>query len=170
MALQAGQMVGSDLLSAVVRKSDNAPDSWELQERCDELLVGAPGIVELRMAARGQSVWRQLRLENSNHATRWYVMADGRNGNAGWRPMESFLIGSFTSALQQKLKQGRLNYVIYAPSEPLSTAEQNQLVALAADFGGSQGTLRWKGRDYEYTVVDRLPCFPGPIVVKRQHG
>ena len=55
----------------------------------------------------------------------------------------------------------------YAPAEPQTSIERDQLVALTADFGAGIGTFKWNGRSYQYTLVNRLPCFPGPVVVAK---
>jgi hypothetical protein len=168
MALQAGEMTGSGLISAVT--GELGKDDPESQDRCDELLAGVPNIVELKMTPNGPNAWRQLHLSNSSDAPKWYVVTDERNGGAGWHSMANLLKLSFAPPLQENLKQGRLNYLVYAPAEPLNVAERDQLVALTANFGG-QGTFRWSGRSYQYVVVNRLSCFAGPaVVVQGTHG
>jgi hypothetical protein len=76
----------------------------------------------------------------------------------------------FAPPLRQGLRDGKPNYLAYAPAEPRTAVERDQLVALTADFGVGSGTFQWNGRAYQYTLVNRLPCFPGPVVAGENRG
>jgi hypothetical protein len=171
MALQAGGMAGAGLLKAAEPKSsdDGAQDSAENEERCDELELQVPGTIEFRLADQNPSAWRQLQLGGSSDSPQWQALASEQSDAAGWRPLSKLENMSFAPPLEQVLKAGKRNYLAYAPAEPRSPVERDQLVALTADFGVGIGTVRWNGRTYQYTLVNRLPCFPGPVVVARQN-
>jgi hypothetical protein len=174
MALQAGEAIGVGAIeaagSAVEPKSDSddMADSSETEERCEVLELEVPGTIEFRVADNTASAWRELRLGGSTDAPQWQALASNDSDTAGWRPLANLLTMKFAPPLQQTLRTGKPNYLAYAPAEPRTSIERDQLVALNTDFGGRSGTFQWKGRAYQYTLVNRLPCFPGPVVVARQ--
>jgi hypothetical protein len=174
LALQAGEMAGAGVIStasnASGRKSggDDPVDSSESEERCDELELEVPGTIELRMADQNPSAWRQLQLGGSTDSPEWQAVASEQSDAAGWRPLTNLPKMSFAPPLQQTLRGGKRNYLAYAPAEPRTSVERDQLVALTVDFGAGLGTFQWNGRIYQYTLVNRLPCFPGPVVVAQQ--
>ena len=176
LAIQAGEMAGVGAINvagyAAGGKSslDDPVDPAEHEERCDDLQLEAPGTIELQMAAKGPTAWRELQLGGSTDAPRWQVVVGGPSDAGGWRPLTNLPTMSFAPPLQPMLKRGKLNYLAYAPSEPRTSSERDQLVALTADFGAGLGTFQWRGREYQYTLVNRLPCFPGPVVVAGQAG
>ena len=170
LALQAGEMAGAGVISAASRKpgTDGTLDSFESEERCDELELQVPGTIELQDADNSPTAWRQLHLGGSTDAPQWQAVAGDQSDAAGWRPLANLHSMHFAPPLQQGLRTGKPNYLAYAPVEPRSSIERDQLVALTADFGTGLGTFQWQGRSYQYTLVNRLPCFPGPVVVAGQ--
>ena len=169
LALQAGGMAGAGLIKAK-SGNDGALDSSESEERCDELELRGPDTIEFRLADQDPSAWRELQLGGPSDSPKWQVLASEQSDAAGWRPVSNLQHMSFTPPLQQVLRAGKPNYLAYAPAEPRTGIERDQLVALTADFGAGMGTFQWNGRTYQYTLVNRLPCFPGPVVAARQTG
>jgi hypothetical protein len=177
LALQAGEMVGVGAIevaghaargeSASDNTSDHDVDSEEGEERCDELELEVPGTIEFQVAHNSPIAWRELQLGGSTDAPQWQAVAGDQSDAAGWRPLTNLHRMSFEPPLQNALTGGKPNYLAYAPAEPRTSVERDQLVALTADFGAGQGTFRWNGRAYQYTLVNRLPCFPGPVVVAK---
>jgi len=98
----------------------------------------------------------------------WQALAGEQSDAAGWRQLSNLRTMSFEPPLQQSLRDGKPNFLAYAPAEPRTASERDQLVALTADFGAGLGTFQWNGRAYAYTLVHRLPCFPGPVVIAGQ--
>ena len=170
LALQAGSMAGAGLFKTAEPRSsnDDTLDSSEREERCDELELRVPNTIELRLADENPTAWRKLELGGSSDSPQWQALANEQSDPAGWRPLSNLENMTFAPPLQQVLKAGKHNYLAYAPAEPRNAIERDQLVALTADFGAGVGTFKWNGRTYQYTLVNRLPCFPGPIVVARQ--
>lgn len=166
LAVQAGGMAGAGLIKAK-SANDGTLDSSESEERCDELALRGPSTIEFRLADQRPSAWRELQLGGSNDSPHWQALTSEHSDAAGWRPVSNLQEISFAPPLQQVLKAGKPNYLAYAPAEPRTAAERDQLVALTADFGAGMGTFQWKGRTYQYTLVNRLPCFPGPLVAAR---
>jgi hypothetical protein len=168
MALSATSAVGASAMNAAGphwsgQSDTDAPDS---EDRCDELALEIPGTIELRVDDNSPSAWRELHLGGSGDAPYWQAIAGGQDNRAGWRPVRNLSAMSFAPPLANSLKRGVPNYLAYAPAEPQTSVEQDQLVALTMDFGAYIGTFEWNGRAYRYTVVNKLPCFPGPVASK----
>jgi hypothetical protein len=177
LALQASEAAGVGAIdvagSAATGKAgaDGAIDPDEAEERCDELELEVPGTIEFQVAHNSPTAWRELQLGGSTDDPQWQAIASDQSDAAGWRPLVNLHTMRFAPPLQQALRAGKPNYLAYAPAEPQTAVERDQLVALTADFGAGLGTFEWNGRAYQYTLVTRLPCFPGPIVVAgRNHG
>ena len=173
MAVQAGEMAGVGAISAtgsMIEGKSGAGDPSESEERCDELQLEVPGAIEFKVADNSPTAWRELQLGGSTDAPQWQAIASDESDDAGWRPLVNLPTMRFAPPLQAELRAGKHNYLAYAPAEPGTSVERDQLVALTADFGAGMGTFEWKGRAYQYTVVNRLPCFPGPTVAGRSRG
>jgi hypothetical protein len=172
LAIQAGEMAGVGTLSAagsaVDSHRDSAVDPSEEEERCDELELEVPGTIEFQLSDDSPTAWRELQLGGSTDEPQWQAVAGERSDAAGWRPLANLHTMSFSPPLRQALRRGKPNYLAYAPADPRTSTERDQLVALTADFGAGRGTFQWNGRAYQYTLVNRLPCFPGPVVVAGQ--
>jgi len=177
LALQAGEMAGVGAINVAGYAAegdshqDRTMDAAEGEERCDELELEVPGTIEFQVAENSPTAWRELQLGGSSDAPQWQAVAGEQSDAAGWRPLANLHTMRFAPPLQQGLRDGKPNYLAYAPADPRTSIERDQLVALTSDFGAGLGTFQWKGRAYQYTLVNRLPCFPGPVVVAGQtHG
>jgi hypothetical protein len=174
LAVQVGEMAGVGAINAAGyaaganSKLDDTMDPDEKEERCDELQLEVPGTIEFQVADKNPTAWRELQLGGSTDAPQWQAIASEKSDAAGWRPLANLQAMLFVPPLPQSLKGGKHNYLAYAPAEPRTSVERDQLVALTADFGTGQGTFQWNGRAYQYTLVNQLPCFPGPVVVAGQ--
>jgi hypothetical protein len=174
LALQASEMAGVGAINAAGyaaegnSRQDGTMDAAEKEERCDDLELEVPGTIEFRVADDSPTAWRELQLGGSTDAPQWQAVAGEHSDAAGWRPLANLHTMRFAPPLQQALRGGKPNYLAYAPAEPRTSIERDQLVALTADFGAGLGTFQWNGRVYQYTLVNRLPCFPGPVVVAGQ--
>jgi len=174
LVLQAGEMAGAGAINAADYAAGGNPrldgtmDPGEKEERCDELELQVPGTIELQVADDSPTAWRELQLGGSSDAPQWQAVIGQQSDAAGWRPVANLHTMSFAPPLQQGLRGGKHHYLAYAPAEPRTATERDQLVALTADFGAGLGTFQWNGRVYQYTLVNRLPCFPGPVVVAGQ--
>ena len=138
-------------------------DPVESEDRCNELELEVPGTIELQTAEDGPTSWRELQLGGSSDAPYWRPVAEAGADQAGWIPVRNLSTMTFQPPLAGSLKRGKPNYLAYAPANPQTTAEQDQLVALTMDFGEGRGSFTWNGRVYQYTLVNKLPCFPGPV-------
>jgi hypothetical protein len=170
LAIQGVGMAGAGALQAVGYKRTDSPDDAtmdanEKEERCDDLQLEVPGTIEFRVVDESPAAWRELQLGGSADAPHWLAVADAQSDANGWRPVANLHNMSFAPPLEHGLRQGKPNYLAYAPAEPQSDIERDQLVALTSDFGAGMGTFQWNGRAYQYTLVNRLPCFPGPTAV-----
>jgi len=170
LAVQAGEMAGVGAINAAgfaagSPLSADPMDPDEREERCDELQLEVPGTIEFQVADHIPTAWRELQLGGSTDAPQWQAVAGEQSDAAGWRPLANLRKMLFAPPLREGLRNGTRNYLAYAPAEPRTPVERDQLVALTADFGSGLGTFQWNGRTYQYTLVNRLPCFPGPVVV-----
>ena len=182
LGVQAAETVGGGALSLVASaaaathsqsSSGNegdrkaGEDEIDREERCDELQLEVPGVIELRQSEEASALeWRELSLANTTDFPQWEVLQDKDSAQGGWRPAMNLIKMSFTPPLEGSLKPGVPNYLAYAPTEPKTSVEQDQLVALTVDFGTGIGTFQWNGRRYQYAVVRNLPCFPAPIAMR----
>ena len=176
MALSAAADVGSGTLHLVEgatadanqRAADAAPgyhpgeDEMDREDRCAYLPFRSPGVIELRNDASGAPEYRELHLYSSSEGTRWMPIADNDTGSDGWRPAVNFLKMSFAPPLDAALADSGASYLAYAPSEPVSAAENDQLSSLTSSFGVPSGSFNWNGRGYRYTVTHELPCYRPP--------
>ncbi len=171
LALEASEMAGVGAIDAAGYAAEGSShgrsnmDGAEGEERCDELELEVPGTIEFQVADNNPTAWRELQLGGSADAPQWQAVAGEQSDAAGWRPLANLHTMSFVPPLQQALTGGKRNYLAYAPAEPRTSIERDQLVSLTADFGAGLGTFQWNGRAYQYTLVNQLPCFPGPVVV-----
>jgi hypothetical protein len=174
LVLQAGEAAGVAAIEAAGYVAegnshlDGKMETAEEDERCDELELEVPGTIEFQVADKSPTAWRELQLGGSTDAPQWEAMAGEQSDAAGWRPLVNLQTMRFAPPMQQALRGGKPNYLAYAPADPRTSTERDQLVALTADFGAGLGTFQWNGRAYQYTLVNRLPCFPGPVVVAGQ--
>jgi hypothetical protein len=140
-------------------------DEVDRHERCDTLNEIAPVVIELRRSdAAVAPQWRELQIASDSGEPRW-APAGGADGGA-WRPTANLLAMNFAPPLALPSESNRPTYLGYAPSEPVSVSEQDELSGLIANFGASVGTFQWNGRVYQYATTDRLPCFPLAVAMQ----
>ena len=176
MALGAAEDIGSGTLHLVEgasaeanqKAADATPgyhpgeDEMDREDRCAYLPLQSPGVIELRADASGAPEYRELHLYSSSDGTRWMPVVDKDTGNDGWRPAVNFLKMSFSPPLTGAVTDSQKSYLAYAPSEPVSASENDQLSALTSNFGVPAGSFNWNGRAYHYSVTHALPCYPPP--------
>jgi hypothetical protein len=161
LALQATEAIGAgtgSLISnhAAAKSGDQGDDDFERAERCDDLRDAPPAIIEVRSAPKGAAPqWREIMLDESSVEIRWAI--DGSDGG-DWRPAQNLGAMDFSPPLT--LKPASLNYLAYAPAEPQTEDETDQLNGWRAEFDANSGSFRWRDRNYVYGVVSKLPCFP----------
>jgi len=152
--------------SAGSRDLHAGEDEVDRHDRCDNLEETAPTVIELRRTdAAAVPQWRELQIENATGVPRW-APASGPDGGRAWRPTENLLAMNFAPPLPLPTKPNISTYLGYAPSEPVSSSEQDQLTGLTANFGAPVGTFQWNGRVYQYATAAKLPCFPPDVAMK----
>jgi hypothetical protein len=165
LAIKAVEAVGSGATNlasnaAAARAGQRGDDEVDRQERCDELEDAAPSVIEFRRAeANASAQWRELRLDHSAGDPTWIAAIVPGSGTE-WRPTENLPTMKFVPPLARALKPGIPDYLAYAPAEPLTPLEDDQLSSMTVEFGAGTGTFQWNGRVYQYAVADKLPCFP----------
>jgi hypothetical protein len=137
-------------------------DEVDREERCDELELEIPGVVQIRKSTTGAPQYRELRLGGSPDEPQWAPVLDKDTGPGGWQTAVNFMQMNFTPPLSGALPETGAGYLAYAASEPQSDVERDRLVALTVNFGSGTGTFTWNGRGYQYVVKKKLPCFPPP--------
>lgn len=141
-------------------------DEADRHERCDNLEETAPMVIELRRADTGSAPqWRELQIANATGEPRW-AAAGGPDGGPQWRASQNLLNMNFAPPLALPAKPNVSTYLGYAPSEPRTSVEQDELTGLTANFGAAIGTFVWNGRTYQYATAARLPCFPLDVALK----
>ena len=171
LGLQAAEMVGSGMVQIAADVAGShapsaAEDEIDAEERCDDLQLQVPGLIELRAdKSDDPPQWRDLTLGGSSDDPRWEPMAENDAPSGGWRPAQNLATMNFAPPLENWLKHGADNYLAYAPAQPRTSVERDQLVAMTVDFGAATGTFQWNGRVYQYSVVRKLPCFPPSLAM-----
>jgi hypothetical protein len=130
--------------------------------RCSQLVVEAPGVIELRKGSNGAPEYRELAVAISFDVTQWSPMVDGETSTDGWRQAVNFLQMNFAPPLTAAIHEQGMSYLAYAPAESGSSAEQARLAVLIRNFGTPVGSFTSDGRAYRYAVTQTLPCFPPP--------
>ncbi len=153
-------MGAASLASKSSSNSDKGEDNLDRRERCDDLEDAPPSIIELRTPDASQlPQWRELRIDDSTGEPRWGP-TDESGDASSWRPAENLLKMNFQPPLNLLLNSRSSSFLIYAPAEPQTAEEANQLDGLVAEFGSGAGTFHWHTRIYQYALVTKLPCFP----------
>src|SRR5438876_4717519 len=173
LAIQAAESLGSGVLNlagaaaaAHQSKDPASGDAIDHEERCDELQVEVPGVIEFRTSQAASSAeWRELHLTDSIDTPQWEVLTRQDSAPGGWHPAVNLAKMNFAPPIDGALKPGTGNYLAYAPNNPQTSVEQDQLVAMTVDFGAGIGTFQWKGRTYQYSLVRELPCFPASMAM-----
>lgn len=131
-------------------------------DRCDQLEIEVPGVIELRRSAAGAPEYRELRLGDSLDDRQWIPIADNETTADGWRPAVNFLQMNFSPPLGAVVPETASNFLAYAPSQFISVADGDRFAAMASNFGKPLGTFTWNGNYYHYVMTSTLPCFPPP--------
>jgi hypothetical protein len=163
---------GGAVIAASMKKDDKSADeandfgvSDETQtkqerklheQQCNELLLTAPPIIQLRGEANGSTSWRQLHLGGSADKPEWDVTL------GGWHQLANLEQLDFSPPLPNTFEVGQPMFMPYAPAESQNSVEEDRLRSLTTNFGTPVGNFDWNGRIYDYLLVDRLPCFPVP--------
>jgi hypothetical protein len=137
------------------------------ESKCNEMVLVTPAIIQFRSLQPGTE-WRELGLGGSADAPRWTVVAAADTPTAkdvssnGWAPANNLNHMNFTPPLKTPQEPGDDTFMAYAPVESYSAAERDQLASLVLDFGPVVGTFDYNGRQYKYSTLKDLPCFPIP--------
>jgi hypothetical protein len=136
-------------------------DEMARKDRCEELQMDVPGVIELHRDAAGAPQYRDLQLSGSLDLPRWTVIIDKDTNAGGWRPAANLLAANFTPPLGALPASGS-EYLAFraAPSESLTVPDP--VAPLTVNFGAAAGTFDWKGQSYLYALAHKLPCFPVP--------
>jgi hypothetical protein len=137
-------------------------DKMNTGDSCDQLELQVPGVVELRKNAEGIPSYRELHLSGNIDEAHWAPIIDNGMDANGWRPAVNFMQMEFTPPLVGAFPDKGSNYLAYAPSDPISAADENRLVSLTMNFAKAAGTFKYSGRTYDYAVTSTLPCFAAP--------
>jgi hypothetical protein len=134
----------------------------ERVERCRQLALELPGVIELRRQSDGTVEYRELQLAASASERRWSPLIEPGTDARGWRPAVNYLRMNFTPPLGAAMADDERGYMAYAPAEAQSWAEQAQLAMVMVNFGEPRGTFDSAGRTYRYALSRKLPCFASP--------
>jgi hypothetical protein len=165
-----GSTVVNGTIGAVVESHQNSvaaadqdhpgEDALAREDRCADLEMNAPNVIELRQGAGGAPEYRELQVGGSLGKPQWEVIADQGTNAAGWRPAVHFLQMNFTPPLGPLPKTGS-DYIAYRPTQS-DLGPAIELVPLTVNFGKGEGTFTWNGATYRYAFGRVLPCFPPP--------
>jgi hypothetical protein len=171
VGLSAAGAVGNGAMNLATNSSGShdlhaGEDEVDRHERCDNLEETAPVVIELRRAdATSAPQWRELQIANATGQPRWAAAA-GPDGGPQWRASQNLLQMNFAPPLALPAQPNISTYLGYAPSEPQTSVEQDELTGLTANFGAPVGTFQWNGRTYQYATTAKLPCFPLDVAIK----
>ena len=126
------------------------------EQECNELVLTAPPIIQLRAEVNGSTSWRQLRLGGSPDKPEWTVTL------GGWHQLANVEQLDFSPPLPNSFEVGQPMFMPYAPADSRNSVEEDRLRSLTTNFGTPIGNFDWDGRIYDYLLVERLPCFPVP--------
>jgi hypothetical protein len=169
-ALQLGVSGSSVLASSVTKDKPSDPnDDFGIangnetrserklhEQQCNELLLTAPPIIQLRGESNGATSWRQLQLGGSPDKAQWLVTL------GGWHSVGNLEQLDFSPPLPNTFEVGQPMFMPYAPAEPGNSVEEDRLRSLTTNFGTPAGNFNWNGRIYDYLLVEQLPCFSVP--------
>ncbi len=147
---------------------DKNKNGTSQESKCNEMILVTPAIIQFRSVQTGAIEWRELGLGGSTDAPRWTLVAAADSPTAndaatgGWSPANNLNHMDFTPPLQAPAKPGDNTFMAYAPAASYTAAERDELASLVLDFGPVVGTFDYKGRQYKYSTLKELPCFPVP--------
>jgi hypothetical protein len=159
--MEETRLDGSDFNSTSAKNPANT-------DKCNELELITPAIIEFRTDPKGVPQWRELGLGGSADAPRWTVLAEifGASAKAhdiapgGWAPANNLEHMEFTPPLETSAVPGHGSFMAYAPATALAPVERDELTSLVLDFGPVVGTFKYHDRVFKYATLERLPCFP----------
>lgn len=170
VAEDVGSAVASVTINAVVSAHQESgkfadqdhPGEGEMdrEDRCEQLQLEVPGVIELRKSAAGAPEYRELQVSGSLGNPQWRAMVDQDARVGGWRPAANFLQMNFTPPLGP-LPDAGSDYLAYRLMQSESPAEV-EFAPLTVNFGKTEGTFRWNGSLYQFALAHTLPCFPVP--------
>lgn len=170
-AESVGSVVANGTLAAVAsahQGSDKASDPdhpgedhMDREDRCEQLQLDAPSVIELHKSTAGTPEYRELELAGSLGSPQWKPVVDEDTNTGGWRPAVHFLQMDFTPPLGN-LRDGVSDYLAYRPMQSNSVAPEVEFTPLSDNFGKTEGTFRWNGSLYQFALANKLPCFPPP--------
>jgi hypothetical protein len=132
-------------------------------QKCDDLEMEAPVMVQMQAGTGGGAKWRELSISQGMEAEqRWIPMPTQNTDAGGWRSVSNLASLEFQPPIQTTLAPGAPVYLAYAPSDPQTLEERNELSGLGFNFGTELGTFHSDGRVYRYALLKELPCFPPP--------
>jgi hypothetical protein len=165
-----GSVVANGALAAVASahqgsksKDPDHPgeDEIDREDRCEQLQLDAPSVIELHQSTAGAPEYRELELGGSLGSPQWKPVVDQGTNPGGWRPAVHFLQMEFNPPLG-KLPDAGSDYLAYRPIQSDSAAQQVEFTPLTDNFGKTEGTFRWNGNLYQFALANKLPCFPPP--------
>ena len=136
-------------------------DEFTREDRCEQLQMEAPGVIEVRKPVAGAPEYRELELSGALDQPQWTVITDKDTNAGGWRPAANLLTANFTPPLGALPAAGS-DYLAYRPVQSNSLTSVEPVVSLSMNFGGGVGTFNWKGQLYQFALAHKLPCFPPP--------
>jgi hypothetical protein len=136
-------------------------DQMAREDRCSELQMNAPWVIEVRKGPSGAPQYRQLQLGGALDRPQWNVMTDQGTDAGGWRPAAKLLAANFNPPLGP-LPDAKSDYVAYKAVEQDSVSVVDPAATLSVNFVSATGTFTWNGQVYEYALGHKLPCFPPP--------
>lgn len=136
-------------------------DQEDQSERCVQLFNAPPEIEELRRKSDGGLESREIRLDASGPGPRWVGYRPKGNA-APWRSQSTIARLHFSPPFYDAIPDHQPRFLVYAKSVAETAQDSEQMMSAAQEFGNHVGTFEWRDKVYNYAVVDKLPCFPGP--------
>ena len=137
------------------------------ESKCNEMVLVTPAIIQFRSDHEGTRMARtgtgRIGRRAALDGGRGRGQPDGKDvSSGGWAPANNLSHMDFTPPLQDPAEPGDDTFMAYAPAASYSASERDELASLVLDFGPVVGTFDYKGRQYKYSTLKELPCFPVP--------
>lgn len=145
-----------------VSKDQEASGGDEAEERCEQLLHAPPGIEEIRRRSDGSLESREIRLDLSGEKGTWVPYREKGTSAEGWRAQSTIARLNFSPPLYGAIPEKDSRFMVYAKTVAETPQDSDQMVSVAEQSGKRTGTFKWRGKSYNYTLIDKLPCFAGP--------